>query len=228
MWPLPVAFPMVMAVGGMLGLMGMRLPGVEYGIALSAILLGAAVMFKVRPPLIVAAILVGFFAIFHGHAHGTELPPGQSGLLYSIGFVMANRLFACAWYQHRDRASGRSLRDLLEIVERLENSGVQFISLTEDINTKAASGRLIFHIFAVLAEFERNLIGERTMAGLATARARGRLGGARRKTTKKQDEGMRALWDSGKFTAAELAKQFGISVPTFFRRMRPKSLKKKD
>ena len=89
---------------------------------------------------------------------------------------------------------GRSLRDLLELVERLENSGVQFISLTEDINTKGASGRLIFHIFAVLAEFERNLIRERTMAGLATARARGRLGGARRKTTKKQDEGMRALW----------------------------------
>src|SRR6266704_7111950 len=81
---------------------------------------------------------------------------------------------------------GRSLRDLLEIVERLENSGVQFISLTEDINTKAASGRLTFHIFAVLAEFERNLIRERTMAGLATARARGRLGGARRKTTKKR------------------------------------------
>jgi DNA invertase Pin-like site-specific DNA recombinase len=123
---------------------------------------------------------------------------------------------------------GRSLRDLLEIVERLENSGVQFLSLTEDINTKAASGKLIFHVFAVLAEFERNLIRERTMAGLATARARGRLGGARRKTTKKQDEGMRALWDSGKFTAAELANQFGISVPTFFRRMRPKSLKRKD
>ena len=121
---------------------------------------------------------------------------------------------------------GRSLRDLIEIVERLENSGVQFISLTEDINTKAASGRLIFHVFAVLAEFERNLIRERTKAGLATARARGRLGGARRKTTKKQDEGMLALWDSEKFTAAELAKQFGISVPTFFRRMRPKSLKK--
>ena len=121
---------------------------------------------------------------------------------------------------------GRSLRDLIEIVERLENSGVQFIFLTEDINTKGASGRLIFHIFAVLAEFERNIIRERTKAGLATARARGRLGGARRKTTKKQDEGMRALWDGRKFTLAELAKQFGISVPTFFRRMRPKSLKK--
>jgi DNA invertase Pin-like site-specific DNA recombinase len=121
---------------------------------------------------------------------------------------------------------GRSLRDLLEIVERLENSGVQFISLTEDINTKGASGRLIFPIFAVLAEFERNLIRKRTKAGLARARAR--LGGARRKTTKKQDEGMRALWDSRKFTAAELAKQFGSSAPTFFRRMRPKSLKMED
>jgi urease accessory protein len=89
LWVLPVAFPMVMAVGGMLGLMGIPLPGIEYGIALSAILLGAAVMFEVRPPLGLAALLVGFFAIFHGHAHGTELPPGQSAMLYSIGFVTA-------------------------------------------------------------------------------------------------------------------------------------------
>ncbi len=88
-WLLPVAFPMVMAMGGMLGLMGVPLPGIEYGIAASAILLGAAVMFEVRPPLAVAAILVGFFAIFHGHAHGTELPPGQNALLYSMGFVAA-------------------------------------------------------------------------------------------------------------------------------------------
>ncbi|WP_051978836.1 HupE/UreJ family protein [Edaphobacter aggregans] len=88
-WVLPVAFPMVMAFGGMLGLMGIPLPGTEYGIALSAILLGAAIMFEVRPPLAPAAMLVGFFAIFHGHAHGTELPPGQSALLYSMGFVVA-------------------------------------------------------------------------------------------------------------------------------------------
>ena len=71
---------------------------------------------------------------------------------------------------------GRSLRDLIEIVARLESGGIQFVSLTEDINTKTASGKLIFHVFAVLAEFERNLIRERTMAGLATARARGRSG----------------------------------------------------
>ncbi|MGO9063386.1 MAG: HupE/UreJ family protein [Myxococcaceae bacterium] len=89
MWLLPVAFPMVMALGGVLGLLGVPLPGTEFGIAASAILLGAVVLFEVRPPLGVAAALVGFFAIFHGHAHGTELPPGESGLLYSMGFVIA-------------------------------------------------------------------------------------------------------------------------------------------
>ena len=88
-WVLPVAFPMVMAFGGMLGLMGVPLRGTEYGIAASAILLGAAVLFELQPPLAAAAALVGFFAIFHGYAHGTELPPGQSGLLYSMGFVIA-------------------------------------------------------------------------------------------------------------------------------------------
>jgi urease accessory protein len=88
-WVLPVAFPMVMAFGGMLGLMGMPLPGTEIAIAASAVLLGAAVLFEFRPALPLAALLVGFFAIFHGHAHGTELPPGQSGLLYSMGFVIA-------------------------------------------------------------------------------------------------------------------------------------------
>jgi len=88
-WLLPVTFPMVMAFGGFLGLVGVPLPGVEVGIALSAILLGLAVATQARPPLWAAAALVGFFAVFHGHAHGTELPPGQSGLLYSIGFVVA-------------------------------------------------------------------------------------------------------------------------------------------
>jgi urease accessory protein len=88
-WLLPIAFPMVMAFGGMLGLMGIHLPGVEIGIAASAILLGMAVLLELRPKLALAAALVGFFAIFHGHAHGTELPPDESGLLYSMGFVLA-------------------------------------------------------------------------------------------------------------------------------------------
>jgi urease accessory protein len=89
LWLLPVTFPMMMSLGAMIGLLALPLPGVEIGIALSAILLGTMVFGELRPKLIAAALLVGFFAIFHGHAHGTELPPGQSGLLYSMGFVIA-------------------------------------------------------------------------------------------------------------------------------------------
>ncbi len=88
-WVLPVTFPMVMAFGGMLGLMGVKLPGIEIGIAASAIALGFVVFREAKPKLWLAAVLVGFFAVFHGHAHGTELPPGGNGLLYSIGFVIA-------------------------------------------------------------------------------------------------------------------------------------------
>jgi urease accessory protein len=89
LWLLPVTFPMVMAFGGMLGLMGLALPGVEIGIALSALALGLAILLELRPPLWGAAVIVGFFAVFHGHAHGTELPEGANGLLYSVGFVVS-------------------------------------------------------------------------------------------------------------------------------------------
>ena len=88
-WLLPVTFPMVMALGGMLALMGVPLPGSEIGIAVSALALGLVVLTEARPPLWAAAVLVGFFAIFHGHAHGTELPAGANGLIYSVGFVLA-------------------------------------------------------------------------------------------------------------------------------------------
>jgi urease accessory protein len=91
-WLLPVTFPMVMAFGGFIGLVGIPIPGVELGIAFSALTLGLVVAMEARPPLLAAALLVGLFAIFHGHAHGTELPPGESGLAYSIGFVVATGL----------------------------------------------------------------------------------------------------------------------------------------
>ena len=119
-WVLPVAFPLVMAMGGVLGFLGVPLPGVEYGIAASAILLGAAVAFKLRPPIVVAGLLVGFFAIFHGHAHGTELPAGESALLYSMGFVIATgclhavgigigTIHRRAWGQKLLRAAGTAV-----------------------------------------------------------------------------------------------------------------------
>lgn len=88
-WILPVVFPLVMAFGGALGVMGVPVPAVETGIAGSALVLGAMVALAVRPPIAVAAVIVGLFAIFHGHAHGTELPHAANALTYSIGFVLA-------------------------------------------------------------------------------------------------------------------------------------------
>jgi urease accessory protein len=91
-WVLPVVFPLVMAFGGALGVLGIPVPAVETGIAGSAIVLGAMVAFAVRPAMWVAAIIVGAFAIFHGHAHGTELPGAANPLSYSVGFVVSTGL----------------------------------------------------------------------------------------------------------------------------------------
>ncbi len=88
-WVLPVAFPLVMAIGGFLGLVSVPLPGVELGIALSAVALGLCVLLEWRPRVELALVVVAVFAIFHGHAHGTELPKGASGITYSAGFVIA-------------------------------------------------------------------------------------------------------------------------------------------
>jgi urease accessory protein len=89
---LPVAFPIAMACGAALGFSGVELSAVESRIALSAILLGLAVMVEARLPLWMACLLVAGFAIFHGYAHGTTLPPGEDGLRYSIGFVISTGL----------------------------------------------------------------------------------------------------------------------------------------
>lgn len=91
-WLLPVTFPLIMACGGFLGLIGVPLPGSELAIALSGVCLGAVVLGESKPPLWVAALLVGTFGLFHGYAHGAELPPGQNALLYSIGFILATGL----------------------------------------------------------------------------------------------------------------------------------------
>lgn len=95
-WLLPVVFPLVMAFGGALGVLGVPLPAVEIGIAASAIVLGAMVAAAARPPLWVAAVIVGVFAVFHGHAHGTELPEAANPLAYSLGFVLATGLLHAA------------------------------------------------------------------------------------------------------------------------------------
>ena len=92
MWTLPVVFPVVMAMGGAMGVLGVPLPGVETGIALSGVILGAMVAFAAKPPLWVAAVIVGVFAIFHGYAHGTELPESANAMTFAAGFVISTGL----------------------------------------------------------------------------------------------------------------------------------------
>ena len=92
LWVLPVTFPLVMALGGVLGVLGVPLPMPELVIALSALVLGGAVALHLRAPFGVAALLVAVFAVFHGHAHGVELPKAANPLAYGIGFVLATGL----------------------------------------------------------------------------------------------------------------------------------------
>ncbi len=91
-WVLPVAFPLMMAVAGAAGVAGAALPFVEPGIALSGVVLGLLVLTAARPPLWLAVVVVGAFAAFHGHAHGTELPEAANPAAYALGFVAGTGL----------------------------------------------------------------------------------------------------------------------------------------
>lgn len=115
---------------------------------------------------------------------------------------------------------GRSLRDLIEIIASLERRGIGFRSLQESIDTTTSGGRLIFHVFGALAEFERNLIRERTRAGLEAARARGRKGGRPRKLDRKKMELARRLHSERKYTIKETCQILGISKPTLYAYLR--------
>ena len=95
-WILPIVFPLVMAVGGVMGVLGIPVPSVEIGIALSGVVLGLLVAFAVKAPIWIAAVIVGAFAIFHGHAHGTELPEAANPFAYGIGFVIGTGLLHMA------------------------------------------------------------------------------------------------------------------------------------
>jgi urease accessory protein len=95
-WVLPVVFPLLMALGGFAGLVGWDLPAIEVGIALSAVVLGGLILGQARLPLAIAILIVAVFAVFHGHAHGTEMAPDQDALRYSIGFVIATGLLHAA------------------------------------------------------------------------------------------------------------------------------------
>ena len=121
---------------------------------------------------------------------------------------------------------GRSLRDLIAIVEDLNSRGVGLVSLRESIDTTTtttttttAAGRLVLHIFASLAEFERGLIIERTHAGIAAARARGRLGGRPPALAGEKLATARRMYASKEYTIASIARSLGVSRATLYRRL---------
>ena len=118
---------------------------------------------------------------------------------------------------------GRSLADLVKIIADLEQRGVSFVSLTEQIRTDSPAGKLVFHLFASLAEFERNLIRERTLAGLQAARARGRKGGRTAKLTAKDQAMAKTLMADRTTSVCEIARRFGVSRATLYRLARKES-----
>ena len=114
---------------------------------------------------------------------------------------------------------GRSLSDLVKIIGELEQGGITFESLSEKIDTGSASGKLQFHVFAALAEFERNLIRERTLAGLTAARARGRVGGRKPKLNDKKIREIRALLADPFAQVKDVAARYGVSRTTLYKRV---------
>jgi DNA invertase Pin-like site-specific DNA recombinase len=111
---------------------------------------------------------------------------------------------------------GRSVQHLIELIQLLDEKKVGFQSIQENIDTTTSGGKLIFHMFSALAEFERDLIRERTQTGLKAARARGRLGGRPPLLDKRQVDRMMELYNEGKSTVEEIRKIFNISRPSFY------------
>ena len=152
--------------------------------------------------------------IFEDHISGTRAKrPGLDKVLDKL----APGVVLVVWRLDR---LGRSLSHLVEVLKVIESKGAGFVSLNEAIDTTSASGRLVFHMMAALAEFERALIVERTQAGLAAAKARGAKLGRRRKLTPKQVTHGRALLDAGEAGHA-VAQSLGVSRATLYRAIGP-------
>ncbi|PSQ93679.1 MAG: DNA invertase [Bacteroidetes bacterium QH_2_63_10] len=122
----------------------------------------------------------------------------------------------------------RSLKDLVSKMETLEEKGVDFVSLTEGINTTTAQGKLTFHIFGALAEFERELTRERTMAGLEAAREQGRVGGRPRALGEEDIPELQALMEDPDVPTADICERFGVSKATLYRYVGPDGERRRE
>ena len=153
--------------------------------------------------------------VFTDHASGARAD--RPGLAEALGYARGGDTLV-VWRLDR---FGRSLKDLVERVGDLRARGVGFRSLTEGIDTTSPTGKLVFHLFASLAEFERDLIRERTHAGLAAARARGRVGGRRKALTKKQVQMAARLMQSPETRVSDVCETLGVSKATLYRYVSP-------
>jgi DNA invertase Pin-like site-specific DNA recombinase len=116
---------------------------------------------------------------------------------------------------------GRSVKNLKDLADDLQSRGVGLRALSQGIDTTTPGGRLFFHMLAAIAEFERDLISERTIEGLAAARARGRQGGRKPKMTPTKISQARKMYDSGDHTVQQIAETFGVTRPTIYRHLAP-------
>jgi DNA invertase Pin-like site-specific DNA recombinase len=155
--------------------------------------------------------------IFEDVASGTK--SDRQGLRECIDFARKGDVIVC-WKLDR---IGRSLKHLIEVINELKERGVGFRCITQNLDTTTPSGMLVFHVFGAMAEFERSLIQERTQAGLAASRARGRLGGRPKVDNSHRIEIASSLYNEGKVTVAEICKSLKISRATFYRDLRLKA-----
>jgi DNA invertase Pin-like site-specific DNA recombinase len=159
-----------------------------------------------------ALIAAGCNRIFTDTSSGAR--KDRPGLEQALDYVREGDLLV-VWRLDR---LGRSLKYLIEIITALNERGIGFKSLTEQIDTTTSGGKLIFHVFGALAEFERDIIRERTQAGLAAARARGRMGGRPKKLgTGGKITMAQALYDDKTHSIADICKTLGISRTTLYR-----------
>lgn len=149
--------------------------------------------------------------IFQDVASGAK--DERKGLIDAIEYARARDTLV-VWKLDR---LGRSLKHLIETVNQLHEKGIGFSSLQENIDTTTPGGKLIFHVFGALAEFERELIRERTQAGLKAARARGKKGGRPNKLTPKQIEMAKTLMNDPNVTIESICQTLNISKPTLYR-----------
>lgn len=157
---------------------------------------------------------VGCERVFTDKLSGSRLD--RSGLSDAMSHLRAGDTLV-VWKLDR---LGRTVRQLVTMVADLQTAGIQFRSVTDGIDTSTSAGRFFFHVMAALAEMERDLVRERTRAGLAAAAARGRLGGRRRKLGPKQLEHARFLIGQPGNSAAEVARTLGVSRATLFRALK--------